>query len=157
MPRQRPYRRLDSSRTRLDWSGRWAATRPIRRLTYFSAARSRHRLDTHGRRDREGAASRRPARVAPLTFETVRIERGAIVRSRHEPSGRAQIPAHCSVLAERSIVRSVMPMISAASHHFRCPAIALRITSRIFVIRSISAAGIRSTSGSTPSASRDAF
>src|SRR5580700_9122838 len=48
------------------------------------------------------------------------------------------------------MVRSVTPMISAASHHFNFPAIAFRITSCIFIIRSISAAGICSSVRSTP-------
>src|ERR1700682_3572225 len=39
------------------------------------------------------------------------------------------------------MVRSVTPIISAASHHFRLPAIALKITCCTFIIRSISAAG----------------
>jgi hypothetical protein len=41
-------------------------------------------------------------------------------------------------------------MISAASHHFNFPAIAFKITSCIFIIRSISAAGICSSVLSTP-------
>src|ERR1700730_10757290 len=38
------------------------------------------------------------------------------------------------------MVRSVTPIISAASHHFRLPAIALKITCCTFIIRSTSAA-----------------
>src|SRR5215208_1546142 len=37
------------------------------------------------------------------------------------------------------MVRSVTPMISAASHHLRLPAMAFKITSCTFIIRSISA------------------
>src|SRR5262244_2822367 len=50
------------------------------------------------------------------------------------------------------MVRSVTPMISAASHHFRLPAIAFKITSCTFIIRSISA-DKTVCSGFTPSAS----
>src|SRR6202035_2264283 len=48
------------------------------------------------------------------------------------------------------IVRSVTPIISAASHHFNFPAIAFKITSCIFIIRSISAVGICPSVFSTP-------
>ena len=41
-------------------------------------------------------------------------------------------------------------MISAASHHFSLPAIAFKITSCAFIIRSISAAGICCSMASTP-------
>src|SRR5579872_2872147 len=47
------------------------------------------------------------------------------------------------------MVRSVTPKISAASHHFNLPAIARRITSCTFIIRSISAAEIAGLVGST--------
>src|SRR5215467_14075380 len=48
------------------------------------------------------------------------------------------------------MVRSVIPMISAASHHFNCPAMAFKITSWIFIIRSVSAAGICCSVSFTP-------
>src|SRR5690349_14393931 len=47
------------------------------------------------------------------------------------------------------MVRSETPIISAASHHFKLPAIAFNITSCTFIIRSISANGT-ACSGFTP-------
>jgi hypothetical protein len=50
---------------------------------------------------------------------------------------------------QRPMVRSITPIISAASHHFSLPAIAFKITSCIFIIRSVSSGGIRCLTPST--------
>jgi hypothetical protein len=49
------------------------------------------------------------------------------------------VPQNRPLARQRRIVRSVTPIISAASHHFSFPAIARKITSCTFIVRSITA------------------